>query len=151
MLAKIQEQMDVWSKRLSWLPPTLARLALGITFLTAGWGKLGALDAAITNFRDNFHMPIPEITAPFVSGVELVGGILVLAGLLTRFAAIALMINMLVAVFAYWWSEVADKLNLFGLAESGYIIMSAWLAVTGAGPLSLDRLLGKKLTRPAST
>ncbi|HKA92138.1 MAG TPA: DoxX family protein, partial [Haliangiales bacterium] len=106
-----------------------------------------ALDAAITNFRDNFGMPFPEITAPFVSTVEFVSGILLLAGFLTRFAAIALMINMLVAVFAYFWKEVPDKLNLLGIAEAGYVIMSAWLAVAGAGPLSLDHWIGKKLAR----
>jgi len=145
MLANIREKMDLWSKRLSWLPPTLARLAVGLTFLTAGWGKLNALDAAITNFRDTFGMPMPEILAPFVAGTEFICGILVLAGLFTRLAAIPLMITMLVAVFSYWWNEVADKLNLFGLAESGYIIMCAWLAVVGAGPLSLDRLLANKL------
>jgi len=36
--------------------------------------------------------------APFVGGVEIVGGLLLLLGLCTRLAAVALIIDMLVAI-----------------------------------------------------
>jgi putative oxidoreductase len=145
MLARIQALIDEWSKRLAWLPPTVARLALFFTFFFAGWGKLGALEATVNNFRDVFEMPVPEITAPLVAVTEVVCGVLLLVGLFTRFAAIPLAITMLVALFTYFWGETPNKLDLFGKAEAGYIIMCLWLVVYGAGALSLDSWLARKL------
>jgi uncharacterized membrane protein YphA (DoxX/SURF4 family) len=43
-------------------------------------------------------IPSPEFTGPFVAGVEIVCGFMILVGLLTRLAAIPLVIDMLVAI-----------------------------------------------------
>jgi putative oxidoreductase len=151
MFAKILEIIDVWSKRLGWLPPTLARLAMGITMLTAGWGKLTNLEATITNFRDAFGLPLPQILAPLTSGVEFVGGILLLIGLATRFASLALAFNFVIAIATVIWKDLGDKLNVFGVVETSYILLFIWIAVAGPGPLSLDYLITRKLARPATT
>jgi putative oxidoreductase len=151
MFAKIREIIDVWSKRLAWLPPTLVRLAMGITMWTSGWPKLVNLDATITNFRDTFGLPIPHILAPLTAGVEFLGGVLLLLGLATRFASLALAFNFVVAIATVIWKDLGDKLNVFGVVETCYVLMFIWLAVAGPGPISLDRLLSRKLARPAVT
>ena len=46
--------------------PLLARLTVGWVFLWSGWGKLGALEQVIENFR-GWGIPAPEVLAPFVS------------------------------------------------------------------------------------
>lgn len=151
MFAKILEIIDVWSKRLGWLPPTLARVAMGITMLTAGWGKLTNLEATITNFRDAFGLPIPQILGPLTAGVEFVGGILLLIGLATRFASLALAFNFVIAIVTVIWKDLGDKLNVFGVVETCYILLFIWIAVAGPGPLSLDHLITRKISRPVTT
>jgi putative oxidoreductase len=57
------------------------------------------MNAFVTVFYDaSLGIPAPGILTPFVSGVEFVGGLLLLVGLLTRFAAVPLMIVMVVAI-----------------------------------------------------
>ena len=80
----------------AWAGPLLVRLVVGWVFLWSGWQKLHILPRMIENFR-SWGIPAPEILTPFVSGVEFVGGLLLLLGLLTRFISVPMMIVMLVA------------------------------------------------------
>ncbi len=82
--------------------------------------------------------------APFVSGVEFFGGILLLAGLLTRITAGALGVVMIVAVLSVQWPDVDSLLTLLGLEEIMYLALFLWLAIAGAGRLSLDHLLERR-------
>jgi putative oxidoreductase len=95
---------------------------------------------------------LPEIVTPFVSGVEFVGGFLLLVGLLTRFAAVPMMIVMLVAIVAAKAAEVDSLETLLGFEEISYLVMFAWLAIAGPGPVSLDHLVLRTFRpdRPAS-
>ena len=67
----------------------VARVTVGWVFLWSGWGKLNNLPIVIDNFV-GWSIPFPKILAPFVSGVEYIGGILLLLGLFTRMAAVPL-------------------------------------------------------------
>ena len=143
-----------WSRavadRLAWLAPLAARIVVGSVFLWTGWQKLQILPRMTENFR-SWGIPAPEIMAPFVSGVEFVGGILILLGLLTRFAAVPLMIVMVVAIAAAKRAEVESLVSLFGFEETSYFVMFAWLAIAGPGRVSLDRLvLAATGRKPAS-
>jgi putative oxidoreductase len=129
---------------LTWLPPLVARITIGVVFVQSGWGKLANLQGTIGHFRD-WGIPLPELQAPFASASELVFGALVLIGLFTRFSAIPLMIVMFVALktVAYDPQKAADEgtLNyLFGLIEYLYIVILLWLAIFGPGPISVDRI-----------
>jgi putative oxidoreductase len=75
------------SRRLAWLPPLLARVSVGLVFVTTGWGKLQNLDRVIEFFR-SLGIPAPEYQAPFVAATELSCGLLLVLGLGTRFAAV---------------------------------------------------------------
>jgi len=129
-------------ERLRWLPPSAARLTLGWVFLESGWGKLHDLDKVIDYFT-SLGIPAPRFQAPLVAAVEFVCGGLVLAGLATRLAALPLIAVMLVALATALRERIESLSDLFGLAEFCYVVLLLGLVVWGAGPLSLDALLGR--------
>jgi len=74
------------------------RLVVGTTFLAHGLDKLGDLSTAEQFFAAQ-SIPAPDVMAPFVGATETVGGVLVIVGLATPLVAVALTIDMLVALF----------------------------------------------------
>ena len=130
----------------TWLAPLAVRITVGIVFMGTGWTKLQNLSGITRNFAA-LGIPAPEIVTPFVSGVEFVGGILLLLGLLTRFAAVPLMIVMVVAILSAKLEDIDGLETLLGFEEVSYFMMFGWLAVAGPGPVSLDHLI-LKATRP---
>ena len=132
------------SNHLRWLAPLFARIVVGWEFMFSGWGKLHNLPAMIENFRE-WGIPLPELLTPFVSGVEFVGGILLLLGLMTRISAGALGVTMIVAIKSAKWADVDSLLTLVGFDETEYLALFLWLAIAGAGRFSLDYLI-KRVT-----
>ncbi len=131
---------------LSFLPLTLARLAVGWVFAESGWGKLHDLPRVI-DFFASLGIPAPQVQAPFAAGTELVCGLLLLAGLLTRVAAMPLVVTMTVAILTAKRPDIASASDLFGTSEYLYVLLLGTLAAFGPGPLSLDRLLARLLDR----
>jgi putative oxidoreductase len=130
------------ARSLEWLPPTLARIGVGTVFVQSGWGKLHALEQ-VTGFFTELGLPAPGFHAVLVSTTELVCGALVLVGLFTRLAAVPLVVTMLVAIRTALWDQVDSLGSLFGLTETLYALVFAWLATAGPGPISVDRLLAR--------
>ena len=126
----------------AWLAPLVAHIVVGWVFLWSGWGKLNALPQVTENFR-SWNIPFPEILTPFVSGVEFVGGILLLVGLFTRIAAAPLVAVMIVAIIAAKLGDINSLETLLGFEEMSYLALFLWLAIAGPGPISLDYLLTK--------
>jgi putative oxidoreductase len=85
-----------------------------------------------------------------VSGVEFVGGLMLLLGLMTRFAAVPLMVVMVVAIITAKWSDVDSLETFLGFEEVSYFVMFAWLGIAGPGPVSLDHLVLKAAGRDAA-
>jgi putative oxidoreductase len=135
---------------LSWLPPTVARLAVGWVFFQSGWGKLHDL-GKVTDFFMELGLPAPGFHAVLTSATEFVCGSLLLVGLGTRLAAAPLIITMIVAIRTALWSQVDSLGALFGLAEFLYIALLLGLATNGAGPLSVDWLLEHRAERHPSS
>lgn len=139
-----------WSRTvagyLTWLAPLAVRITVGVVFMGTGWTKLQNLPGIVRNFAA-LGIPAPEILTPFVSGVEFVGGILLLAGLLTRFAAVPLMIVMVVAVISAKLGDVDGLETFLGFEEVSYFVMFAWLAIAGPGPVSIDHFILKAAGR----
>ncbi len=133
-----------WPRRtarpIAWLGPLFARIVVGWVFLWTGWGKLTHLPLVTQNF-EGWGIPAPQLLAPFASGAEFVGAILLLAGLMTRVAAGALGVVMIVAIAAVQWPDVDSPLTFLGLEETMYLALFLWLAIAGAGPVSVDALL----------
>ena len=124
----------------SWAGPLIMRLIVGYVFLLSGWGKLINLPQMIQNFTE-WGIPIPKILTPFVSGVEFFGGIMLLLGLFTRIPAAMLAVVMLVAIRSAKWESVDSLETLLGFEEATYFAAFMWLAISGPGAASLDRLL----------
>ena len=132
----------------SWAAPLAVRIVVGVVFAGTGWNKLMHLPQIVQNFR-GLGIPAPEILTPFVSGVEFLGGLLLLFGLLTRFASVPLMVVMVVAIATAKWGEVDSLETLLGFEEVSYFVMFAWLGIAGPGPVSLDHLI-LKAARPSA-
>ena len=126
------------SRHLAWLAPLVARVSVGLVFVSTGSGKLEHLDRVIEFFR-SLGIPAPELQAPFVAGTELVGGTLLILGLATRFAAVPLAITMIAAIRTALWGEL-----------EGAIVLLGWLAIAGGGAVSLDAIAARVLRMPAA-
>jgi uncharacterized membrane protein YphA (DoxX/SURF4 family) len=133
----------------------LVRLAVGWIFLSEGIQKFLYPAALGVGRFATIGIPWPDVTAPFVACVEIVGGILVLAGLLTRPAAALLLMNISVAILStkipillghgFWLFSVA-KLPRYGFWSASHEArtdLCMWLGclfliAVGGGKLSLD-------------
>jgi uncharacterized membrane protein YphA (DoxX/SURF4 family) len=99
-------------------------------------------------------IPVPAFTAPFVGVVEIVCGVFVVVGLLTRLAAIPLIIDMLVAI-ATTKIPMLLKSGFWAMAHEArtdyaMLLGSIFLMLVGAGTLSVDaRLMGAGKGRDA--
>jgi putative oxidoreductase len=120
----------------------LIRLIVGGVFLTEGIQKfLFPGELGVGRFV-KIGIPVPEVMAPFVGVVEIVGGTLLLVGLLTRLATIPLIIDMLVAIGTTkipillkdgLWKTVHES-----RVDGSMLLGSIFLLVVGAGLWSLD-------------
>ncbi len=141
------DSLILWPQRtarhLEWLAPLFARIVTGWVFMWSGWGKLQNLPQITENFA-SWGIPYPEILTPFVSGVEFIGGILLLVGLMTRISAGALGVVMIVAIRSAKWDAVDSLETLLGFEETMYLALFLWLAIAGAGTVSLDRRLERR-------
>ena len=118
----------------------LARLSVGVMFAQSGWAKLSDLPFFV-DFFTKLGIPYPELQAPFVAGVEFGGGLLITFGLFTRLAAVPLMITMVVAMATALRDQIGSVFDLLALSEFTYLAVLGWLALGGAGAVSLDALL----------
>ncbi len=108
------------------------RVIIGLLFLLHGIMKVGGL----------MGDKIPVVSLIALAGViELVAGILILVGLVTRYAAIISAVQMLVA---YFMVHAKGGLNpLANQGELAVLFFAAFLAIIvhGAGKFSLDHKL----------
>ncbi|HZO20980.1 MAG TPA: DoxX family protein [Steroidobacteraceae bacterium] len=137
------------ARHLMWIAPLFARITVGWVFLLSGWGKLHNLPRITQNFID-WGIPWPHFFTPLTSGIEFFGGMFLLLGLFTRISAGALGVTMIVAIRAAKWGDVDSLETLLGFDEFEYLALFLWLAIAGAGVVSLDCLLTRRLGhRPA--
>ena len=149
-MRRLVDSLIGWPERvarhLTWLGPLFARFVTGWVFMLSGWGKLNNLPQITENFI-SWGIPWPRLLTPLTSGIELFGGIFLLLGLLTRISAGALGVTMIVAIKAAKWADVDSLETLLGFDETEYLALFLWLAIAGAGAISLDALLSRWLAR----
>lgn len=125
----------------------LVRLYWGWQFAQTGWGKLHHL-SHVTQFFTTLGIPLPGFNAVFVSGLEFFGGILLIAGLATRFLGLLLAVDMLVAYLTTdlvaLTSIISDPDKFYGDAAYTFLIASLIVLVFGAGRFSLDYLIWRR-------
>jgi uncharacterized membrane protein YphA (DoxX/SURF4 family) len=127
----------------------LVRLLVGGIFLSEGIQKFVYPEALGVGRFAKIGIPAPAVMAPFVGAVEIVGGGLLIVGLLTRIAAVPLIIDMLVAI-ATTKIPILMKSGFWAMAHEArtdyaMLLGSAFLLLVGAGRLSVDaRVWGSK-------
>jgi putative oxidoreductase len=134
--------------RLRWLAPLLGRLAVGLLFLSTGWGKVHSLDK-VTAFFQSLHIPAPGLNAVVVGYTELIGGALLVLGLATRLAAIPLIVSMVVAILTAKLDDLHNLFDLVGFDEFTYLVVLVMIVLIGPGPVSLDHLMFARLGNEA--
>ena len=117
-----------------------ARLSISAIFFQSGRTKVEGWftisDSAYALFRDEYRLPLlsPELAAPLAAGAEHVFPLLLVLGLGTRAAALALLgMTLVIQGFVYpsaWPTHLS------------WAVLLAYLAGRGGGPLALDRVLG---------
>jgi putative oxidoreductase len=124
------------------------RLYWGFQFAQTGWGKLHNL-AKITGFFASLNIPFPGFTAPFVSTLEFVGGILLMLGLFSRPIALLLACNMFVA---YWTADrealsaiFSDPGKFYVADPYTFLFASVMVLIFGSGLFAVDTLVAKRL------
>jgi putative oxidoreductase len=131
----------------------LVRLMAGGVFVSEGILKFVYPNLGVGRFT-KLGLPFPEETATFIGVLEIVGGLLLVAGLLTRFIAIPFIIEMVVAILTTkvslylgtsplapppsppkvgFWAVMHE-----GRADYAQIMTCAFLLIAGPGPWSLD-------------
>jgi len=139
----------------------LVRLLVGSVFLSEGIQKfLYPVELAAGRFA-KIGIPAPEITGPFVGVCEVICGALLIIGLLTRSAAIALLIDISVAIVSTkipmllghgFWGFSLPKLPRYGfwsMMHEARTDFSMWLGlvfllIVGAGKWSFDAAMSRK-------
>ena len=124
------------------------RLYWGFQFAQTGWGKLHNL-SKITGFFASLNIPFPGFSAPAVSLLEFVGGILLMFGLFSRPIAFLFSCNMFVA---YWTADhealasvFSDPGKFYAADPYTFLFASAMVLIFGSGLFAVDSVISKRL------
>lgn len=134
--------MNIGSGLRSW-GLTLLRLVVGLIFVMHGWQKLSMGFHSVAGFLGSVGIPLPTLAAVVLTLVELLGGAALILGLLTRYVAALLSIDMLVALIAV---HIKGGFFLPKGVEFPLLLLVANLnlIMAGAGALSASAFRKKK-------
>jgi len=115
------------------------RLYVAKVFIVSGWLKVSRWDSTLALFENEYHVPVlsPHVAAVLGTMAELGLPVLLILGIGTRAAALALFVFNIIAVISY--PDLSDA----GLKDHylwGALMLV--IAVYGPGKLSIDRWLG---------
>jgi putative oxidoreductase len=122
----------------------LARLSVGLLFLSTGWGKVHDIPK-VTGFFESLGIPMPGLNAVVVAYSELLCGSALIVGLFTRLATVPLIVSMIVALLTAKRSDIHGIFDLVGADEFTYLCMLVVIAFVGPGRWSADTVVAKKL------
>ncbi|WP_426342686.1 DoxX family protein [Pseudoduganella sp. S-14] len=128
--------------------PLAGRIMMAAIFVLSGTGKI-ANPGATLGYIHAMGLPFPELALAGAIGIEVIGGLLLVAGLHTRPVALALA-GFSVVTGLVFHSAIADQNQMIhlmkNLAMAGGLLQ---IAAFGAGSLSLDARRTTKALRAA--
>ena len=124
----------------------LGRVLLGWIFILSGWRKLMDIPAFVATMPRRDLPTFLGYVAPFV---EFIGGILLVVGLATRYAALMMLLFVIIATFSshrYWSYPEAQQAAQHGSFWKNVSMMggTVLLFITGAGRYAVDAMLQRK-------
>ena len=133
--------MALWNResRAATAGLTLLRMTAGVILAAHGWEKL----VGYQEWHDNvagMGLPLPAVMAALSIAAELGGGVALVLGLLTRVAALGIVVNMAVAIATVHFSH-----GLFA-RDNGFeyplllLVTGLFFMLRGAGAVSLDAM-----------
>jgi putative oxidoreductase len=129
-------------KKTDWVALLVARLTVGLEFVSTGWGKVHNL-AKVTAFFTELKIPMPGFNAVLASYTELICGALLVLGVASRLAAAPLIVTMVVALVTAKATEIHDPFDLVGELEWAYLAILVVMVSLGPGAASLDGVIAK--------
>ncbi len=122
--------------------PLIGRLLIAAIFVFSGFGKITGFEGTV-GYIASKGLPLPQLGAGLAIIVELGGGILLILGWKTRWAAAAMMIFTVAAalIFHNFWAAAPDAAQnqmihfMKNIAMAGGLV---YVVVFGSGPLSVD-------------
>ena len=125
----------------------IGRALLAYMFIPAGFGKIAGF-AGTVGYAASAGLPMPQVGVAIALLIELIGGLALLFGIGTRWAALALAVFTAIASFFFhaFWALPADQQMMQSLMfYKNLAIVGGLLAFVayGAGRLSIDARLGK--------
>jgi putative oxidoreductase len=124
----------------------ILRLVLAAVFITHGYQKVfGYGIAGVTNSFTQMGVPLAGVFAPFISVIELAGGLAMLFGAFSRVAGFLLACDMLGAIiFVHGKNGFSAPKGVE--AVLGNLAMALVIALVGAGAFSIDAMLSRRGT-----
>jgi putative oxidoreductase len=120
------------------LVPLLLRLALATIFIYHGLDKVGK-DGG-TNWHPGGPDAPPAAVQLSVAWGELLGGVALGLGFLTRLAALGIIAIMLGAIVTVTWQNGFDNTKHGFEYNFAIIVMALCLVLSGPGPIAVDRV-----------
>jgi putative oxidoreductase len=116
----------------------IVRIATGLLFAIHGWQKFAGGIGGAAAFFSKIGIPMPGVMAPFVAGLELIGGILLILGLATRWISLLFVCEMLVTTL-----YVQLPAKGWNGADLDRMVLAAALLLVLAGPgaAAIDSLI----------
>jgi putative oxidoreductase len=128
----------------------LVRVYWGWQLSQNGWAKLHSLPK-VTEFFASLGLPAPHATATFVSSFEFACGILLALGLLSRIAALGLVIDMFTA---YWTADheallafISNPDKFQNAASFIYLFVGLLILIFGPGKIAVDHLVDRAVRK----
>ena len=134
------------------------RLIVGFGFFEHGYAKLARGPEHFSAILSAIGMPFPNLLSWATVLVELIGGLMVLAGALVPLASIPMIVVLLVAILTVHLPNGFSSIKLVSYDPTGahfgqpgyetdllYLAAIVALCIGGAGPLSVDRYLGRRI------
>ena len=112
------------------------RLGVGSTFALAGLEKILRGPEFILDYFSSFSIAAPDVIGPLIAAFELVGGLALIGGVLTRVIAAAFAGEMVVAIAALIPEAQAARsvLEIFQVFRLELLLLLASTAIAALGP-----------------